>query len=473
MYVGSHDNSIYCLNASTGEKKWSFATADYVEGCPTIADGTLYVGSDDYHIYAFDLNTSTTEPLHQYFTQTLPWTTVVFDAVAAAIAAVIAFAVVLFARSSWRNQRKPELTLKYGRSRAWLSAHQDALFVLVILAFSTIFFVNLGSGHLWVADEQTYSQWANHMVKSGDYLTPWADGFLSFYISKPPLTMWLMALSYQAFGVTNFASRFSSAVLGTLALVVVFYLGKKLFNPYVGFMSAIILGTFTTFYEFARHAMTDIPFLLFTVTSIYFLVLSEKTEKPTKYAVLSGVCFGLAFLTKQLIALLIPLIVFVYLIATNRSIRFLISKRFTLFVAFGLLVFTPWLIYMGLKFGTDFFQMYFSYSDLSRIVSPLEGHSQGVFYYFTYLAQNENILWVVLLPFAAGLSAVKAVFKRSNVDALLILWMAIVLLFFTLAQTRIYWYILPAFPAFAIAIASLLYQVGKKISANYTNQRCR
>jgi len=470
VYVGSHDNNIYCLNASTGEKKWSFATADYVEGCPTIADGVLYVGSDDYHIYAFALNTSTTEPLHQYFTVTLSWTTVAFDTVAVAIATVIAYEVVRFARSSWRNQRKPELTLKSRKSYAWLSMHRNALFVLIILAFSTIFFVNLGSGHLWVADEQTYSQWANHMVKSGDYLTPWADGFLSFYISKPPFTMWLMALSYQAFGVTNFASRFSSAILGTLALVVVFYLGKKLFNSYVGFMSAIILGTFTTFFEFARHAMTDIPFLLFTVTSIYFLFLSEKTEKPTLYAVLSGVCFGLAFLTKQLIALLIPLIVFVYLITTNRSIRFLFSKRFTLFLAVGLLVFAPWLIYMGLRFGPDFFQVYFSYSDVSRIVSPLEGHAQGVFYYFTYMAQNENILWVALLPFAAVLSAVKAVVKRSNADALLIVWMAVVLLFFTLAQTRIYWYILPAFPAFAIAIASLLYQVGKKISGRYTKK---
>jgi 4-amino-4-deoxy-L-arabinose transferase-like glycosyltransferase len=425
------------------------------------------VGSDDYHIYAFALNTSTTEPLHQYFNDTLSWTTVVFDTVAAAVAVVIGYEVVRFARSSWRRQRKPELTLKPGRSLAWFSMHKDALFILMILAFSTILFVNLGSGHLWVADEQTYSQWANHMVKSGDYLTPWADGFLSFYISKPPLTMWLMALSYQGFGVTNFASRFGSAVLGTLALVVVFYLGKKLFNSYVGFMSAIILGTFTTFYEFARHAMTDMPFLLFTVTSIYFLVLSEKTEKPTRYAVLSGVCLGLAFLTKQLIALLIPLIVIVYLVATNRSVMVLVSKRFTLFLAFGVLVFAPWLIYMGLRFGPDFFQVYFSYSDLSRIVSPLEGHAEGVFYYFTYLAQNENMLWVVLLPFAAGVSVVKAVFKQSNVDTLLIVWMAVVLLFFTVAQTRIYWYILPAFPAFAIVTANLLYQVGKKISGRY------
>ena len=465
VYVGSHDYSVYCFNALTGAKEWSFATADYVEGSPTVAEGMLYFGSDDFHIYALTLNASTSEPLPQFFTQSFPWSTVVFDAAAVAVAAVIAFSVAQFARRSWGGTRR---SLSVGRGRrilAWLSLHRDAVFIVTILGLSSIFFVNLGSGHLWVADEQTYSQWANHMVKSGDYVTPWADGFLSFYISKPPLTMWLMALGYQAFGVTNFASRVGIAVTGVLSLVAVFYLGRKLYNSYVGFLSAIILATFTTFYEFATHAMTDAPFLLFTVCSIYFFVVSEKTEKPTKYAALSGVFLGLAFMTKQLIALLIPLIIFVYLVAAHRSLRFLVSKRFTLFWAVGLLVFAPWLTYMSLRFGTAFLQVYFSYSDLSRIVSPLEGHARGYLYYFTYMWQNENLLWVLLLPFGAFLGTLRAVFKRSCPDTLLIVWMVIVVAFFTLAQTRIYYYILPAFPAFAVAIGNLLYQTSSKIVA--------
>jgi len=40
-----------------------------------------------------------------------------------------------------------------------------------------------------------------------------------------------------------------------------------------------------------------------------------------------------------------------------------------------------------------------------------------------------------------------------------------VLLIFSLAQTKIYWYIMPVFPAFALAIGSLLYQVAKKIQS--------
>jgi 4-amino-4-deoxy-L-arabinose transferase-like glycosyltransferase len=60
------------------------------------------------------------------------------------------------------------------------------------------------------------------------------------------------------------------------------------------------------------------------------------------------------------------------------------------------------------------------------------------------------------------------VVKRLKEDTLIFLWMAIVLLVFTFAQTKIYWYILPAFPAFAIAIASLLYQLAEKISQRFS-----
>ena len=337
---------------------------------------------------------------------------------------------------------------------------------MAILAFSIIFFVNLGNGVLQTADEQTYSQWAFHMVKTGDYLTPWAYGAESFLISKPPIVMWLMSLAYQVFGVNNFASRIWSAVFGTLSMVLVFYLGKKLYNLYVGFLSALVLGTFITFYVFARFAMTDVPLVFFILGSIYFFVLSEKTEKTNQYAALSGLFFGLALMTKQVAALLIPLILLSYLIATKGSIRFLFTKRFTLFWGVGLLIFSPWLIYMDSRFGSQFWYWYFGYADVTRTAIPVEGHVGSYLYYFSYLANRENLIWVILLPFAAGLCAFNAVVKRLKEDTLILLWMAIVLLVFTFAQTKIYWYILPAYPAFAIAISSFLYEVSKKIQRN-------
>jgi len=47
------DNNVYALNASTGSLIWSYTTGNYVRSSPAVADGILFVGSDDHKIYAF------------------------------------------------------------------------------------------------------------------------------------------------------------------------------------------------------------------------------------------------------------------------------------------------------------------------------------------------------------------------------------------------------------------------------------
>ena len=464
VYVGSEDYSIYCLNASTGAKKWSYQTGNNVDSSPAIVNGILYVGSHDYNVYALDIRNSTVDPLTSNSTNSIQWTMILFDAIACFVGAVIIFAVLFFVHSNKQGKRSvEERKTPTGKNLSWFSAHKDAICVLGILAFSSIFFVNLSRGYLWAADEQTYSQMAFHMVKNSDYLTPWAFGDYAIWAGKPPLFMWLMSVAYQIFGANNFATRLWSAVFSTFSLVVVFYLGKHLYNSSVGLLSALVLGTFTTFYSFATHAMTDGPLVFFILASVYFLILSEKTKNTALYSALSGLFFGLAFMTKQIEALLIPLIILTYLVATRRSFRFVFTKRFALFLGVAFLVFSPWLIYMSFRFGSDFWRCYFVYSTYMRTVSPIEGHAGGYLFYFNYLVNNENLLWVVLLPFAAGLCAFNSIIKRSKEDALILIWISIVLVVFTLAQTKLYWYILPALPAFALAISSLLHQLSNKI----------
>ncbi len=263
VYVGSEDYNIYCLNASTGAKKWSYTTGNNVDSSPAIVNGTLYVGSHDYHVYALDTSDSPVAPSTSKSNDSLQWTTILFDAIACAVGVVIVVAIILFVRSSRQTKRTVEGRNISGKSLSWFSVHGDAICLLGILAFSSVFFVNLSRGYLWAADEQTYSQMAFHMVKNSDYLTPWAFGDYAIWAGKPPLPMWLMSIAYQIFGATNFATRLWSAVFGTLSLVIIFYLGKKLYNPSVGILSAIVLGTFITFYSFATHAMTDGPLVFF------------------------------------------------------------------------------------------------------------------------------------------------------------------------------------------------------------------
>lgn len=458
VYVGSEDNSIYCFNASTGMKLWAYATGNQVASSPAVADGKLFIGSFDCNLYAFSLYNSTGEPVTLQSSPALNWTTIIFDVAALLVAASIVFLVANYCRSAWEKRKLPPNSLLPKTRSGWLSCHADALCLMVIAGFAVICYLNLSSGVLWAADEQTYSQMAYYMVKSGDYLNPHAFGELAIWTGKPPLLMWLMALSYQTFGVTDFATRFFSPIFGALALVFTYFLGKHLYNRAVGFLSVLILGNFSTFYLFATHAMTDVLLTCFILGSFYFFVLSQEKDTTGWYAPLSGVFFGLAFLTKQTSSLLIPVILMVYLILSQRSLKPLFTKQFGIFLAAALAVMAPWVIYMSLSYGFDFWNCYFLYSTVTRLASPIEGHVHGYLYYFNYLASNETLLWVALLPFALGVSGYYAL-KRHKADLLVITWIAVVFAVFTLAQTKIFYYILPTYPAFALAIASMLYQI--------------
>jgi outer membrane protein assembly factor BamB len=460
VFVCSHDYKIYCLDAFTGAIKWTYATGGTINSSPALANNTLYVGSNDNLLYALKLFNTTENVSSLGAKESIAVSTIILDAVAFVLFAVaVSWVIILFFKEH-RNTKNP-VDVEVPKL-PWYKAHFDLLCVLAILAFSiTMFFVNLGTPLLWVDDEQTYSQWAFHMLKTGDYLTPWNFGIVSLWIGKPQLNIWLVSIAYQLFGATNFASRFWSALFGCLSLVLMYYFGKLLYNRYVGLVSAFVLGTFTMFCTFATRLMTDVPLVFFLLASLYFLLLGDKTKKVS-YSVLGGLFFGLALMTKQTEALLIPAIALAYLLLTKRSFAFLKTKRFVSFLGTAILVFAPWLTVMSVLFGSEFWNYYFLYSTYLRVVSAIEGHVGGFLFYFNYIAANENLLWVILLPFAVGFSIYLAL-KRSKSDLLLVIWIFVVFLVFTIAQTKLYYYILPVYPAFALAIGNFLVCLSKKL----------
>jgi outer membrane protein assembly factor BamB len=459
VFVGSEDYNIYCLNASTGAKKWSYPTGSYVDSSPSVVNGVLYVGSHDYQVYALALNDELTDQADIASASAIPWVTILFDAISCFVAGLSVYTILSYFHTKRREQKREV----HSQNQPWFRVHTDAVVVLAILVCSSLFFVNLGSGFLWASDEQTYSSMAYHMIRNEDFLTPWGFGDYAIWTGKPPLVIWLMSLSFQAFGVNNFGARAPSAVFGIFSLVLVYYLGKKLYDARVGILSTVVLGTFVTFYEFATHAMLDMPFVFFVMASVYFSVLSEEKENVNLYTLLSGLFFACALFTKLIEALLVPLIAVAFLLVTKRNLRVLFSKRMAVFLGVPILVLVPWMIYMDQRFHGIFWECYFVYTGFMRTVAPLEGHAGNFLFYFNYLITTENLLWVFLLPFATGLSVFNAVVRRIKADALVLTWMVVVLAVFTLAQTKLYWYLLPAMPAFALAISRFIVQLADSI----------
>jgi outer membrane protein assembly factor BamB len=59
VYVGSNDGHVYAIDASSGTEQWSFQTDGYVDSSPVVKDGRVYVGGDT--VYALGSNDTETK----------------------------------------------------------------------------------------------------------------------------------------------------------------------------------------------------------------------------------------------------------------------------------------------------------------------------------------------------------------------------------------------------------------------------
>jgi outer membrane protein assembly factor BamB len=65
VYVGSEDNNVYALNAKTGALLWNYTTGNSIDSSPAVANGVVYVGGGN-DVYA--LNASSGALLWSYAT---------------------------------------------------------------------------------------------------------------------------------------------------------------------------------------------------------------------------------------------------------------------------------------------------------------------------------------------------------------------------------------------------------------------
>lgn len=137
-------------------------------------------------------------------------------------------------------------------------------------------------------DEPVYGETAKEMLLTGDWLSPRIYG--EYWYDKPPLFYWLDAVSFSVFGVSTFAARFPSAIIGACTASYLYLFTRKLIGEKPALTGAFICATSLEIIVLARSAVTDTTLVFaLTVALISFL---RKEYIPAYMA-----C-GLAFLTK-------------------------------------------------------------------------------------------------------------------------------------------------------------------------------
>ncbi len=153
-------------------------------------------------------------------------------------------------------------------------------------------------------------------------------------------------------GFNEIALQFTEFLFSMGIVFLTYLLGKELYNKTIGLIASFIMSGFYMVLFYTPRLMTDIPSVFFLMlTMYYFLKTFSKEESNKKYAMLTGVSAGLAILTRAASIFTFPFF-FVFLLIIYR-LKIFKNKKFWIAIVIGLIIFSPFLIFVHFKHGGD------------------------------------------------------------------------------------------------------------------------
>lgn len=323
-----------------------------------------------------------------------------------------------------------------------------ALALLIALWFAT-----LGTRRLLNPDEGRYAEIAREMLVSGDWVTPRLNGIK--YFEKPPLQYWMTASAYQAFGQNEFAARFWTGLTGFAGIVLIGFTGLRLFGRTAGTMAAAVLASSLLYVVIGHLNTLDMSLAFFLQLTVCGFLLAQHSPAASRaernWMLLAWSSAALAFLSKGLIALILPsLTLLVYTAITREGSawrRLHIGKGLPLFLALAL----PWLMAVSLA-NPEFPRFFFIHEQFERFLSNVHDR-EGPWWYFLPLFALGSLPWtfVALRQFRTSWQLDG---QRPGLQPrrFLMLWVVVVIGFFSLSHSKLPPYILPVMPMFALLL---------------------
>ncbi|MBK9734923.1 MAG: glycosyltransferase family 39 protein [Saprospiraceae bacterium] len=304
---------------------------------------------------------------------------------------------------------------------------------IAILGF-VLFVPFLGTVNLFDWDEINFAECAREMVVTDNYFSV-SINYQPFW-EKPPLFIWMQAISMKMFGVNAFAARLPNAICGIITLLFLFNIGQRVYDKRFGLLWVMTyVGSLLPNFYF-KSGIIDPWFNVLIFGGIVYVILFLQA-KQYKNLYYSGVLIGLAVLTKGPVAILIfGLCVSVFWlmgyckpIMTWRQLLWLSS---IIIITGGL-----WFLMLFLSGHNEIISEFFLYQ--VRLFQTEDAGHGGPFFYH----------WLVLLIgcFPASVFALYG-FKRAETDSdfqrLFAVWMKIlfwvVLIVFSIVKTKIIHY---------------------------------
>ena len=365
---------------------------------------------------------------------------------------------------------------KRDTKKLWIFSGLWLLFISFIA-----FIANLGSIGLMDKTEPMFVEAARQMVITGDWVTPYWNGETRF--DKPPLTYWLVGLSFRVFGMNEWGARIPSALAAIAVVILGFYTlkyfgfsGQKETNSsptklwITACIGAGIIALNPFWIAWGRTGVSD----MFLSSGIALALLSfflgygySETSSKVYFGLSIGkwwyigywVFMALGVLAKGPVALVLPgITVIVFLLYVGRFIEVVKETPWLLGIASFIVISVPWFILVTLAHGKEYIETFFGLHNVQRFTSVVSRHP-GAWYYYIPVIMVGLLPWSIYLPLAIAKLKVWQRKKWVNsprshhLGIFCLCWFLVVLIFFSSSVTKLAGYVLPLIPAGAIIIA--------------------
>ncbi len=330
---------------------------------------------------------------------------------------------------------------------------KTAASILAATLFATLALLPfLGRRPLAEWDEAIYAGVAREMLQSGWLVPHWNH---QLWLEKPPLSLWVTALFFRCFAINEFWARAGSALsgIGIVALLHGWLARRKdLLAAWIS--TFMLLGTFG-FLHVCHVGEMDV--LLSLCCCIALIGLVQIAEGEQRGWLLFWTGFGLALMSKGAASIVLPVTAGALALLQRWPLR-----RFGRFFLLGLLLFLllilPWHLAMLRLHHAEFLHEYLGLNVLARSTQQIEGHVTPAWFYLKVLLVSAPP-FVLLYPFALARAL-----RLPDLQPWAV-FSVVVLLLFSLAQTRLPHYIAPAYPALSLLTAIYLADL-LRVSAN-------
>jgi len=342
-------------------------------------------------------------------------------------------------------------------------------FLWLLALASLLIATGIGLRDPWPADEPRFALVARDMVATGDWLLPRVGG--QPYADKPPLFFWLIALGLVLTHSLRVAFLLPSFLAGFGCVLLVYDLGRRLWNRETGFAGALALLFTVQFVWQARQAQIDATLCFWTTLSLYGLLRHLLQGPSWRWYTIGWAAAGLGVITKGVGFLpLLVLVPFAILRdpkwqprkAAGGGVRWLLGP-----LAF-LAAVSIWLVPMLLAASKDpslaAYRDEILFNQTVKRYGSAWHHREPFWYFIVNVIPGLWLPLTLLVPwlFSHWRNALRSFDLRI---ALLASWIVLVVLFFTLSAGKRGVYVLPAVPALALLCAPYLEQVASRRGA--------